>query len=529
MNGPTAEQKLARYNLLCRALQAHPETDDPLLAVEAPLAELNNLIRQDLLALARQASPDDFAEIYLDFERELGLFREFVAYPHLASKTLVAFGGAFSAGKSSLINALMGEALMVVEVDPTTALPAYVLGGEEDAIYALNGHRLRVPLSDEEFASLTHDEKLLYGSEVSRTLTAAFVVRKNFPWRNLAFIDTPGYSGQTQAGGRTDASIAAAQLGSAHAFIWVVSAKQGTLPESDIDFLAKLDPSIPRLVVVSRADQVNERDLATITQRIASTLAERNLPVLGVFPASTRQQHKALLAPIMDQLHAWNQSAQPQTTFARRFKTLFVRYQRGLEAERKALQWQDNRLKRLHMLASDELLGIVEELSAASAEKIQRLDAVAAELAALRSRFFAALKKVGNQVGIPLPEPHEMELLDIGRSNLLEQLIALRTEQGGTEPDLRRALTPLRNSASAQHRHLLLRRIARLGKEGWQVLTCPGEVSRDRYFLRRPVTPRGNALSILTEERQAANRLHLLRRRPTQYAQALTLLCSRKD
>ena len=190
---------------------------------------------------------------------------------------------------------------------------------------------------------------------------------------------------------------------------------------------------------------------------------------------------------------------------------------------------QDNRLKRLHMLASDELLGIVEELSAASAEKIQRLDAVAAELAALRSRFFAALKKVGNQVGIPLPEPHEMELLDIGRSNLLEQLIALRTEQGGAEPDLRRALTPLRNAAPARNRHLLLRRIARLGKEGWQVLTCPGEVSRDRYFLRRPVTPRGNALSILTEERQAANRLHLLRRRPTQYAQALTSLCSRKD
>ena len=57
MKGPTAEQQLARYNLLCRALQAHPEIDDPLMAVEAPLAELDNLIHRDLLALARQASP----------------------------------------------------------------------------------------------------------------------------------------------------------------------------------------------------------------------------------------------------------------------------------------------------------------------------------------------------------------------------------------------------------------------------------------------------------------------------------------
>lgn len=528
MSDPTTEQQLARYNLLCRALQAHPEIDDPLMAVEAPLAELDNLIHRDLLALARQASPDDFAELYLDFERELGRFREFAAYPHLAGKTVVAFGGAFSAGKSSLINALMGEALMVVEVDPTTALPAYVLGGDADAIYALNSHRLRVPLSDEEFASLTHDEKLLYGSEVARALSAAFVVRQDFPWHNLAFIDTPGYSGQTQAVGRTDASIAAAQLGSAHAFIWVVSAKQGTLPESDIDFLAKLDPSIPRLVVVSRADQVNENDLAAITQRIASTLAERNLPVLGVLPASAHPRHKALLAPIVAQLQAWNQSVQPQT-FARRFKALFVRYQRGLEAERKALHWQSSRLKRLQMLADDELLGMVEELSAASAEKNQRLEAVAAELAALRGRFFVTLKKVGNQVGITLPEPHEMELLETGRSNLMEQLIALRTEHGGEEPDLRRALRHLCKSGPAKHRHLLLRRMARLSKQDWQVLTVPGEVARYRRLIRRPVVPHSNALLTLTEESQALNRLQLLRRPLTPYAQALTLLCPKKD
>ncbi len=498
MSGPSAEQQLARYNLLCRALQAHPEVDDPLTAVQAPLSELHSLIHHDLLALARQGSPDDFAELYLDFERELGRFREFAAYPHLAGKTVVAFGGAFSAGKSSLINALMGEALMVVEVDPTTALPAYVLGGEADAIYALNSHRLRVPLSDEEFASLTHDEKLLYGSEVARALSAAFVVRKDFPWHNLAFIDTPGYSGQTQAGGRTDASIAAAQLGSAHAFIWVVSAKQGTLPESDIDFLAKLDPIIPRLVVVSRADQVNESDLAAITQRIASTLAERNLPVLGVLPASAHPRHKALLAPIVAQLQGWNQSVQPQT-FARRFKALFVRYQRGLEAERKALNWQDNRLKRLQMLANDELLDMVEELSTANAEKGLHLEAVAAGLTTLRERFFATLKRVGNQVGIALPEPHEMELLETGQSNLLEHLVALRKQAGRDEPDLRLSIAILSQKGEPVNRPLLVRRQPRQPIDTLVAMRMPGAAAHRSHLLRRPITPMSRALKLLQD------------------------------
>lgn len=521
MSDPTTEQQLARYNLLCRALQAHPEIDDPLMAAEGPLSELDNIIHHDLMALARQASPDDFAELYLDFERELGRFREFAAYPHLAGKTVVAFGGAFSAGKSSLINALLGEALMVVEVDPTTALPAYVLGGEADAIYALNSHRLRVPLSNEEFASLTHDEKLLYGSEVSCALSAAFVVRKDFPWDNLAFIDTPGYSGQTQAGGRTDASIASAQLSSAHAFIWVVSAKQGTLPESDIDFLAKLDPSIPRLVVVSRADQVNEGDLAAITQRIASTLAERNLPVLDVLPVSAHPRHKALLAPIVAQLQAWNQSVQPQT-FARHFKALFVRYQRGLEAERKALHWQSSRLKRLQMLADDELLGMVEELSAASTEKNQHLEAVAKELANLRGRFFATLKKVGNQVGIPLPEPHEMELLETGRSNLLEQLTTLREQQGGREPDLRQELTLLMKPGVAQHQASLLRRIPRTSLD---LLVAEGELLNRAELLRRPQAPISASLADLCVEGEACHRTTLLRFADKSIIDALTILC----
>ncbi|BCU08303.1 dynamin family protein [Allochromatium tepidum] len=187
---------LQRYPLLCRALQATPNADDPQWAVADRLGKLEQLVHEALLELARQGSPDDFADIYLGFTEELRRFREFCTEPRLANKTIVAFGGAFSAGKSSLINALVGQRLMVTEVDPTTALPAYLFADDADAIHALNLHGLRVPLTDDEFLSLTHDEPKQYGSEVARALTAAFVTRRDFPWGNLAFIDTPGYTDQ---------------------------------------------------------------------------------------------------------------------------------------------------------------------------------------------------------------------------------------------------------------------------------------------------------------------------------------------
>lgn len=450
-----------RYSLLCRALQAHPSADDPLSGLQTQLDALDALIHRELLDLARRASPDDFAEVYIGFTRELARFREFAAYPHLGGKTVIAFGGAFSAGKSSLINSLIGQPLMAVEVDPTTALPAYVLAGEVDAIHALNTHRLRIALSDEEFTTLTHDEERLYGSEVARALSAAFIARNNFPWPNLAFIDTPGYTGDSLIGARTDASIAAAQLNSAHAIIWVVNAKQGVIPESDLEFLAQLDPGIPKLIVISRADQVNDADRDAITARMTATLTERNLRTLGVYPVSTRPRHQAMLKPLTAQLAQWNQTAQPQT-FARRFKALFVRYQRGLESERQQVQWQRSRLNRLALLTeAGELQELAAELSTANGEHEQRLQAVGQQLDALRERFFAELKRIGSQAGIALPEPHEIDLLDTGLSNLPQVLAELRTARQQPEPDVRQALAALRQEGVAAHCAALVRRAPR--------------------------------------------------------------------
>lgn len=485
-----------RYSLLCRALQATPAADDPQPVLDT-VSRLHDLIHRELLELARLGSPDDFADIYLGFARELARFREFCADPRLAEKTIVAFGGPFSAGKSSLINALIGKKLLVVEVDPTTALPAYVLAGEADAVHALNLHRLCVPLTDDEFASLTHDEAPRYGSQVARALSAAFVTRRDFPWANLAFIDTPGYTGRATAGDRTDADLAAAQLAGAHAIIWVASVKQGNLSEEDLAFLARLDPGIPRLVVASHADQVTDSDRAAVVERMCDTLAARNLPVLGVYAVSARPRQAELLAPLRAQLDAWNQTPRQQR-FAHRFKALFTRYQRGLEREAAAARWQLHRINRIAILADGDLAGDANELKTVVDERLDALKTVESHLHELRGRFFGELKRAGDTVGIPLPEPHEVELLEPRRSNLLERLVALREQEGREEPDMRMALVSLRENGEAMYRSLLTRRLP----PRTRLLDCIARTGRATHrpaLLRRPAMPMNRALKLLQD------------------------------
>lgn len=443
--GEPAPSTNDRYPLLCRSTQANIG-NDPLAQQNAEhLQALDKLLTHDLRELARRDSPDDFADIYFALEQELDRFREFCAYPALAQKFVVAFGGSFSAGKSSLINTLLGQRLLVTEVDPTTSLPTYVLKGNADAVHALNLFGHRMDLGTDDFLSLTHDEVQRYGSNISRLLRTAIMTRADFPWDNLAIIDTPGYTNhedQTQ-GARTDEHIARTQLNAAQAIVWVIDARQGAITEDDLKFLASLQPDIPRLIAVSRADQKPAQDVAAIVATIKRTLTERNVAFVDVLPVSARNKPEWPVQALLEQLATWN--TQPRALrFAHNFKALFTRYHHGLDTEERRTRWQLNRLNRILVFAdTPEAQTDAQELKADLEARLERLAAQQQDLTTLRMRFFTELKRSGDTVGVPLPETREIDLLSDVVSPLLGHLTALRTKQRKPMPDLRQPLRVL--------------------------------------------------------------------------------------
>ena len=73
-----------------------------------------------------------------DLKLEVEQLREFCEFPDLTQKIIVGIGGSFSAGKSSLINAILDKKRLVTEVDPTTSLPTYLMQGDDDQITVVN-------------------------------------------------------------------------------------------------------------------------------------------------------------------------------------------------------------------------------------------------------------------------------------------------------------------------------------------------------------------------------------------------------
>jgi GTP-binding protein EngB required for normal cell division len=322
----------------------------------------------------------------------------------LGEKLTVAVGGSFSAGKSSLINALLGQKLLVVEIDPTTSLPTYLLHGAENSISALNLFGNRIALSEEEFNSLTHDETQLYGSNINRLLKSAFITSPDFAWNNLAIIDMPGYTKHEDAqhSERTDETIALAQLQAAQAIIWVINAAQGCITEDDVQFLSQLDANTPKLIVLTRADQKASGDMPAIISGIKSTLTKREIVYLDVIPVSARKPQAWPLDAVQTHLAQWNEQTRP-LRFAYTLQSQFSRYTQHLEQQvaqaRQQLQWCN---KILSLANQAEITAPATDLKARAQQALASAQQQQTALTDIQSRFFLALQSVGDEMGMSM-------------------------------------------------------------------------------------------------------------------------------
>lgn len=401
----TLEELAARYDLLCRCTQVDG-TPPKNQQLEAHFQTLNKLLKYELHALNLRDDENILGDIFSALEQELERLRIFSANPELAQKFTVAFGGGFSAGKSSLINTLLGKRLLATEVDPTTSLPTCLLHGEQNSVYADNLSGQRIILSHEEFLSLTHDEEGRYGSRISRLLRSAFIVQKDFPWHNLALIDTPGYTRHEvhTHGSRTDEHIARNQLNASDVIVWVIDARNGCITESDLKFLATVQTEIPRLIVISRADQKTSDEIRAIVRGIKDTLTERKLPFVDVIAVSARPNQPGQLHALRSQLTFWNQpwnQHQRVPNFPDNFTAQLSRCVDLVEKEQERAKHRSTMLNGILHIAN--IKGVHIDVTDAKQEARGELFASyerGSALLDLRNRFFCELASLGEHLNV---------------------------------------------------------------------------------------------------------------------------------
>lgn len=252
-------------------------------------SELDNFLRREIYPIIDELPLSGIHQFITRLSLLINRYKELSHYPDLMSKRLIAFGGGFSAGKSSLINTLLNHPILRTAVHPTTAIPTYIYKGH-DNFSGINLFLQKIEFSRDDFNKLVYDESEKVNGSLAELYQSVSIQKSDMFWDNIALIDTPGYSKPEDVNwsGRTDQQIALTQLNYSDLVVWAVSIESGTLSDDDIHFLHSLNKGKQIILVLTKADKVTEENVYKVVNHIKNMIKSLTLNIIDVIPVSRR-------------------------------------------------------------------------------------------------------------------------------------------------------------------------------------------------------------------------------------------------
>ena len=264
-----------KYHIIAKILKSTSNNEK--------IENFKSLIDNELLPLLNKITvlPNE-AEIILKLQNLIAELEIMSANEDVFKKPIIAVGGGFSAGKSQFISSFLTNFTLPIGIEPTTAIPAYVVDGE-NRLTGVNFKGGIVKFSEEEKNLLSHKYINLFEFNLREYLPFIVINAPFEKVKNICFIDTPGYN---PSGFHTkdDVSITKSLLNEANSIIWLLGAdSNGTISSSDIEFLENLDLENKKLfIVLNKADLKSKDDLEDILDEIEEVLDDYDIKVEGI-------------------------------------------------------------------------------------------------------------------------------------------------------------------------------------------------------------------------------------------------------
>ncbi len=226
--------------------------------------------------------------------------------------------GAFSSGKSSIINALIGQPLFSVNIDPETAVPAEVTYGATESLTGCLPDGRRIPL-DRESVRENRLDALQNGGWVEAVLPLPQFARL----AHLRLVDMPGWDSGIEAHSTAIDNYVSRSL----AYGVVVSAEEGNLRESIRKALKELAVhNMPVLAMVSKADKKPPEEVAAVVAQVEREIAATTgRPPFKAIKVSARKNDVGELLAALEELEGQAEPLFAQNTvtpFAQRLHSL---------------------------------------------------------------------------------------------------------------------------------------------------------------------------------------------------------------
>ena len=209
--------------------------------------------------------------------------------------------GAFSSGKSSILNALLGQTLFSVNIDPETAVPAEVTYSASESLTGCLPDGRRLPLDREALR-----ENRLDALHSCGWVEAVLPLPQLARFAHLRLVDMPGWDSGIEAHGTAIDNYASRSL----AYAIVVSADEGGLHESLRKALKELAlHHMPVLAIISKADKKPPEEVAAVVAQVEREItSSMGRPPFKALKVSTRKND---MNELLAALEALEEQAEP--------------------------------------------------------------------------------------------------------------------------------------------------------------------------------------------------------------------------
>ena len=435
------EALLQKYDLVSKLLTAEPVENEKL-------KEFRTLFKGDFMAFANGESSLAEEASALDKLRIVeSRLEEVVAFPHIFTKTSIAIGGGFSAGKSEFVNSFITQTdiRMPVAIQPATAIPSFVVSAADDSVMGFSRNKGTVDIPRALYNRLTHDFISTFSfnlKDIMPSMTVKVPLRTGL-FENICLIDTPGYN---PSGGNTDSDKETASdfLRNRDALIWMIGLDAtGTIPQSDLEFLHDMElDKLPLYVVLSKADTRPPSALAEILAEVQGTLEDEGIGYVGISAySSTRREEYLFEGMSLDEFFREQNrhDGRLETILEGEIKGVFKMYRDAIrkdsvESERLKERLDDLSYKVQEMVGDasdehDELDLTIERIKRAQSDKVAQFKQQIEQAEQIREKVLGAMEAVFRSLGVPRGE----EYVDSAERQRQEQVFV---EQVGRLPSL---------------------------------------------------------------------------------------------
>ena len=184
--------------------------------------------------------------------------------PWLREKAVIAFMGRFSAGKTSIINSLLGEKLLPIDVKPTTAIPTYISYSPKKRAQVLDYKDETIEVGDDVIKALS--EENLEGFPISYIIRYIVAGYDNENLKEKSILDTPGYDPDKHV--IFDREV----IRECSAVCWVIDINDGDVSSYSIKFIKEYLGNMPLFFILNKSDAKSPGERENVLTKIKKPL-----------------------------------------------------------------------------------------------------------------------------------------------------------------------------------------------------------------------------------------------------------------